>query len=238
MQRPYDSWMTRSDALDRGRRVELGLTVLGCALVVAALVIIWIARLTATRDLYVSEMGASGEPSAAWFRVALLLVVAGGSLVAWAGRDIRSRVRILKLWAPAVSLWVACGFFLVASQVTCTPGCPPPIGATFDVQDLVHTVCAVLAFGLSCWAMLQTSFARGHRALAITSLWSAIAVAIIAGAGGLMSLFRFNANFGSRLELVATTIGLGWLVVFGVFVAVERARERPGVEEPLSAVRA
>ncbi len=36
----------------------------GCLLVAAALAIIWAARLTVTRDLYVSELGAEGEPTA------------------------------------------------------------------------------------------------------------------------------------------------------------------------------
>ena len=35
----------------------------GCLLVAAALAVIWGARLTVTRDLYVSELGAEGEPT-------------------------------------------------------------------------------------------------------------------------------------------------------------------------------
>lgn len=195
----------------------------GCLLVAAALAIIWGARLTVTRDLYVSELGAEGEPTAVWFEAALLLIVAGGSAIGWAGRRVRSSVSVLRAWTPAISLWIGCAFFLFASQVTCTSGCPLPYGSTFTWQDFLHTLAAVLAFAAACWAMLQTSFAREHRLLAGLSLATGILVAVIAGTGGLFSLFRFQAAFGSRLEFVATTIAIGWLIVFGVVTAV-RAR--------------
>ena len=206
------------------RRAELGASIVGCVLVIAALAIIWGARLTVPRELYVSELGAQGMPTAGWFEVALLLVVAGGSAIAWAGRRVRSRVRVLSAWAPAVSLWVACGLFLFASQVTCTPGCPIPFGDSFVLQDFLHTLAAVLAFAAACWAMLQASFAQNHRVLAIFSRATGIAVAVIAGTGGLFSLFRFQQALGSRLEFVATTLAIAWLVVFGAVLAARALR--------------
>lgn len=199
--------------------VQLAMTLIGCLCVALALAIILVARSTVARDAYVSEMGAAGQPTARWFEAALLLIVVGGSLLAWAGRGIRSRVPVLRAWTPAISLWIGCGFFLVASQVPCTTGCPLPIGAAFTWEDLIHTVVAVLAFAAACWAMLQTAFARGFRVLATLSLVAAISVAIISGIGGLLSLLQFQANFGSRLELVATAIALAWLVTFGVVLA-------------------
>ncbi|HWR86332.1 MAG TPA: DUF998 domain-containing protein [Rhodoglobus sp.] len=200
------------------RVAELLAAVAGSLSVVTALAIIWGARLTIPRDLYVSELGAQGMPTAEWFRVALLLIVAGGSLVAWAGRGIRSRVRVLDAWTPSVSLWVGSALFLFASQVTCTPGCPVPYGPDFVWQDFWHTTAAVLAFAAACWAMLQSAFARGHRVLAVISAASGISVAVIAGAGGLMSVFRWQAEFGSRLEFVATTMAIGWLVLLGATI--------------------
>lgn len=183
------------------------------------------------REMYVSELGAVGEPTAEWFRAALLLIVIGGSLVAWAGRGVRTVAPILRAWTPAISLWIGCAFFLVASQVTCTAGCPLPVGASFTWQDLVHTSVAVLAFAAACWAMLQTSFSRGHLALARFSLGSGIAVALVAGTGGILSLARFGTNVGSVLELVATTIAIGWLAVFGVAVAVRDGSATHELEE-------
>lgn len=207
--------LTRASA----RRLELAATLFGSALVLGALVIIWIARISQGRDLYVSELGARVEPTAGWFEAALLLIVAGGSLIAFVGRDLRSRLAGLRRWTPAISLWIGCSFFFVASQVPCTQGCPLPAGATFSWQGLVHTSVAVLAFACACIAMLQCAFVRGHRALAWISLSCGILVAVIAGAGGILSLLRFQANFGSRLELIATTIALGWLFMLGMMLA-------------------
>lgn len=206
------------------RRIEFASAVLGCLAVIAALAIIWGARLTVPRDLYVSELGAVGEPTADWFRVALLLIVLGGSLIAWSGRGIRSTAPVLRLWAPAVSLWIGCAFFLFASQVTCTKGCPLPYGPTFNLQDFLHTLAAVLAFAFACWAMLQTSFAREHKVLSRLSLVASLSVAVIAGTGGLLSLFKFQQGFGSRLEFIATTIAIAWVVMFGAVLAVRALR--------------
>ncbi|NYF08890.1 hypothetical protein HDC94_000046 [Leifsonia sp. AK011] len=206
------------------RWAEFAAAVIGSAAVSVALTIIWVARATVPRELYVSELGAEGEPTAAAFEVALLLIVFGGSTVAWAGRRVRSSVRVLAAWTPAVSLWIGCAFFLFASQVTCTSGCPLPYGPSFTWQDFSHTLAAVIAFAAACWAMLQTSFARESRVLARLSLATAVLVAVIAGTGGLFSLFRFQVALGSRMEFVATTIAIAWLVVFGVVLAVRAAQ--------------
>lgn len=209
------------------RRAELLASLGGCVLVVIALAIIWAARLTIPRALYVSELGAEGMPTAAWFEAALLLIVAGGVAIGWAGRRVRSKARVLRAWTPAVSLWAACALFLFASQVTCTWGCPLPYGPTFNLQDFLHTLAAVLAFAAACWAMLQSSFAQNHRVLAVFSRVTGIAVAVIAGTGGLFSLFRFQVEFGAQLEFVATTLAIAWLVVFGAVLAARLATHQP-----------
>lgn len=206
------------------RKVEFAAAAGGSILVLAALAIIWGARLTIPRELYVSELGAEGMATALMFEVALLLIVAGGSAVAWAGRGIRSSIRVLGAWTPAVSLWAGCALFLFASQVTCTSGCPLPYGSTFNWQDFLHTLAAVLAFGAACWAMLQTSFARSHPLLAGLSMATGILVAVIAGTGGLFSLFRFQVELGSRMEFVATTIAIAWLAIVGAVLAARALR--------------
>jgi heme A synthase len=151
--------------------------------------------------------------------------VAGGSLIAFAGRDVRSRIRFLALWTPAVSLWISCGFFFAASQVTCTYTCPVPYGATFDWQDFGHTLFATCAFIVACWAMLQAAFAQGHRVLALFSLVMGAAVGAIAAVGGILALARFQVGFGSRLELVATSLAIAWVAVYGVVIAARRMRD-------------
>lgn len=212
------------------------LAAIGVLSVGAALSIIWAIRFTVPRDLYVSELGAQGMPTAGRFQVALVLIVIGGVAIGWAGRAIRSRPRILNLWSPSLTLFVASGFFLIASQVTCTPGCPVPYGPGFTWPDFVHTTAAVIAFAAACWTIFQCAFAVGHPALRGFSLFASIAVAVIAGAGGLMSLLNWNANLGSRLELVATTIGLAWILVFGLVLLVSSHGREEFVREDHEAV--
>jgi hypothetical protein len=207
--------------------VNRALAAIGILCITGALAIIWLARLSVPRDLYVSELGAQGMSTAQAFQVALVLIVIGGVAIGWAGRAIRSRPRILSLWSPSMTLFTASALFLVASQVTCTPGCPVPYGPAFTWPDFVHTTAAVIAFAAACWTILQCAFAVGHRALRAFSLVASIAVAVIAGAGGLMSLLNWNANFGSRLELVATTIGLAWILVFGLVLFLAPHRSVP-----------
>jgi len=204
--------------------VDAAIAILGCVATAAALVLIWGARATVPHPLYVSELGAEGMPTRYWFMAALLCLVLAGLAIGWAGRHVRADVPILSLWTPAVSLWVSSGFFLVASQVTCTSGCPVPYGPAFDWQDLVHVVCAVVAFASACWGMLQSAFARQHRALAILSAVCCGTVATVAGAGGLMSLLRFQTEAGAWCEFAATTIAVLWCGVFGGSTARQRLR--------------
>ncbi len=195
----------------------------GTVFVLASLAIIWTLRLGVPRELYVSELGADGEPTAVWFERALLLLVAGGFAVAWVGRRIRSRAPGLSWWPPSVSLAIASGLFLVASQVTCTSGCPvPQFGPGLSWQDLGHVSAATLAFAFAAWTMLQCAFAVGHRAIRRFSLVAALSVALIAATGGLMSVVDFYAWFGSRLEFVATTLGIAWVAIYGIALSFER----------------
>lgn len=197
--------------------------VLGTLLVLASLAIIWMLRLGVPRELYVSELGADGEPTAAGFEQALLLLVAGGLAIAWAGRRIRSQAPVWRWWRPSVSLVATSVLFFIASQVPCTSGCPVPrFGPDLSWQDLGHVSAATLAFAFAAWAMLQCAFAVGHRAIRRFSFVAAIAVAVIAATGGLMSVFDFYAWFGSRLEFVATTLGIAWVAVYGIALAAER----------------
>ncbi len=211
--------MSRRDSLD------VAAALAGSALISAALVLIWVARVEfGGTQVYVSELGGTGASTAHQFEIALLLVVAGGALVAFAGRDVRSRVRLLAFWAPSVSIWIACGFFLVASQVTCRAYCPVPTVSPFDFQDFTHITCAVLAFAAGCLAMLQTAFAVGHRVLAGFSLAIAVAVAVVAGLGGILSLARFDTEVGGYAEFTATTLAILWVIVYGVSIAASIVR--------------
>ncbi|MCI1019111.1 DUF998 domain-containing protein [Microbacterium sp. C5A9] len=206
---------------------------IGSVLVGVALALIWLARLSTDRVLYVSGLGADGEPTAGAFEIALVLLALGGFCVAAAARGLRATAPVLRAWTPALSIVIASALFLLASQVPCTAGCPLPVGDTFSWQDLVHTTAAVLAFALAAVAMLQTSFVDGRRVLRTLSLGAGISTAVVAAAGGLLSLLRFRTDVGSILELVATTIGMGWLMILGFAIshasALDAAQEQHGV---------
>ncbi|MHA6693209.1 DUF998 domain-containing protein [Homoserinimonas sp. A520] len=209
----------RDPSVAVARRLDSVAAAVGCALVLTALSIIWAARLSIGRDVYVSVMGATGMPTAGWFQFALVLVALGGGLIAFAARDIRVSPPVLRWWPPAVSLGLASFFFFLASQVTCTPGCPLPYGPEFTWPDFTHTTSAILAFALACWAMLQLTRVSGRRMMAALSLCCGVAVALIAGAGGLMSLANWEVGLGSRFEFAAATIAILWLVSLGVVIA-------------------
>lgn len=218
-------------------RLDVALARTGVVLVVFALFIIWGARLSVARNVYVSELGAAGEPTAEWFRAALLLIVIGGAFIAWTGRHIRTTIRFLRAVSPAMTLWTCCALFLVASQVTCTQGCPIPYGPSFTWQDFIHTTIAVLAFAASCVAMLQVSFAEGQRTLRSLSLACSVTIAVVAGTGGILALVHVSVNVGSALELLATTVALAWLAAFGIAVgapsAVKKRQQAVGKPDEL-----
>lgn len=193
-----------------------------CAL--AGLLLVWAARLWLGQPVYVSELGAEGAPTAPVLAVALLLVAVGGGAVAWAARGLRSRAPLVGRWAPALTLAVSSGAFALASQVTCTAGCPVPLGATFTWQDLAHVVIASLGFAAACVAMVQTAFTAVPRWLALVSFGAAASVVLVAGAGGLLALLRVPGYVGGTLEHVAASLALSWLAVLGVALALQ---ERP-----------
>lgn len=192
----------------------------GAFATLAGLALLLAARISINRFIYVSEMGAVGEPTAGVFQIALLLVAVGAILVAVNATHLRARARILALWTPAFSLLVGGAAFIVASQVTCTSRCPLPVGDSFTWQDFIHTVTAVIGFAAACTAMIQLASVRDHPGLARLSLWSAVTVAVVAGIGGILSLARFAVVVGGLMEFAATTIALLWLVIFAVSLAL------------------
>lgn len=200
-------------------RLRSAVALVGCLSAALGLALVWLARSRVDRPVYVSELGADGEPTAALFEAALLLVVVAGACVAWAGRGVRSALLGLRAWTVSTSVGAAAGLFLVASQVPCTAGCPLPVGPAATAQDAVHTGAAVVAFAAACVAMLQAASASAGRALRLLSVACGGAVALIAATGGILSLVGVATAVGGVLELVATSIAVSWLIVFGATTA-------------------
>jgi hypothetical protein len=198
----------------------LGLAV-AALLTAAGLAIIWSARLSADRYLYVSELGAEAEPTAQVFRLGLTSIAVSAALVAVCMPRLSPRGRLFSAIPAAAVLGVSALAFGVASQVTCTRYCPLPVGDAFTWQDLIHTVCAVIGFVGASFVMLQVATDTRFRRLARFSAAAAVSVAVIAGIGGLLSLLQFGTRFGGILELVATTIALLWLIGLAVLLSID-----------------
>lgn len=199
----------------RASRADRVVGVLAVLALVAGTVIIGTQRARYERFLYISELGAVYMRSEEWFRWGFVLVVVGIALVAWVVRDVRSRGRVLDRWRPAVSLLLSAAWFLVASQVNCTDGCPAPFTRDSTPRDTVHIVAAVLGFAAGAWAMVQLATAADRWMRRISAV-GGVLVATIAATGGLISLARGNTDVGSTMEYVAAAIGVAWLVILTV----------------------
>ncbi len=184
------------------------------ALLLAGVIIV-VQRTRYDRFLYVSELGAQGSRSEEMFRWAFVSAVMGIALLSWILRDVQPRGLLLSLWRPALTLAVSAGCFLVASQVTCSRGCPMPFTSAAEPRDGVHIIAAVLGFAAGALAMLQLA-TTADRLMRRISVVSGLLVATIAGTGGLLSLARVNTEVGSSLEFLATGIGLAWLITITV----------------------
>lgn len=199
------------------RQVRRLLLATGTLCVLGGLAVIWAARLTVPYPVYVSELGALGAPTAGAFAVALLLIAAGGLAIAIASGHVRSSAPLLGRWAPALTLGFASICFVLASQVTCSAYCPVPlVNPKSTPQDLIHTVSAVLGFAAACFAMLQVGFSRGLPRVSRLSRLSCAAVAVITIVGGLLAIVRVGSDVGAWLELVGTTVAVGWIAVYAV----------------------
>ncbi|MGY3127039.1 protein-S-isoprenylcysteine O-methyltransferase Ste14 [Agrococcus sp. UYP33] len=210
----------------RPRIADAAVAVLAAACLVAGAVVIGVARVVLDRYLYISELGALTMPTAELFQVGFLLVAAGIVLVGVVVRDVRTRLPVLRRWAPAASLVTAGGLFLVAAAVPCSLGCPSLLTDGAQWRDWVHIAAAVLAFAAGCVAMLQFATA-GDRWVARLSAVSGIAVGVISATGGIISLARGNTDIGSTLEYVAAGLGVVWMLAMVIVHTVPTRAGRP-----------
>lgn len=201
--------------LQRLRPIDALLVLLASGSLVVGAAVIVHARVAAGRFLYISELGALSMPTAATFQVGFVLVIAGILLVAVVLRDVRTRLPLLRRWAPAAALVAAGGLFLVAAAVPCSLGCPSLLTDGAQWRDWVHIAAAVLGFAAGCVAMLQFATA-GDRWVARLSIVGGVAVASIAATGGIISLARGNTDIGSTLEYIAAGIGVVWLLAMAI----------------------
>lgn len=173
------------------------------------------------RDVYVSGLGAPDSPVAAVFNVTLLTVGACGLLLAAGVTAIRGRAdRLGRILGAAIALAGVC--FVIASQVTCTAGCPLPGSPTFAVADAVHVTFAVVGFAAGCGAILLAALRASSAAVRWMSMLCGVTVGVVALAGALIALTRIGLVLGPTMEFAATTIALVWCGWFGLHTAWSR----------------
>lgn len=202
--------------------VGIILSVLGAALAVVALIVFWLLRAQAGRAVYVSELGADLAPGRSGFAIALGMVAIAGILLGVGRFTSEGRSALL----IAGALVVAGLGFAIATAFPCTAGCPVPGTAAHTVRDTVHITAAIIGFVLVCVAMLVQAATGPERWERRVAMVCAIAVAVIAGAGGLLALAGWGTAVGATCEFIATTIAIIWCASLAL-----RFRRRAGSEE-------
>lgn len=197
------------------------------AFVSAAL--IWLCRLLDPGVQYVSQLGATGMPTAPLFNLALLLLAVAAMLVDRA--LVVNGAGYIVGWPVATTLLI-CGLcFGVASVVTCSPGCPVPFTTGARPQDLVHISFAVLGFVLAIVAMGQVAALRRRPWMRTGSIVTLVAVGVTSFTGAMLSLFRGDTVLGGNLEFTAATLAIAWFGIFGLQVASDQ-RSLPARAHP------
>jgi len=201
----------------------------GAAAAFASAALIWLSRSWEPTIQYVSQLGATGMPTAPVFNTALLLLAVAAVLVDRAATA--SRTTYVAGWPVAFTLLICGMCFGLASVVTCSRGCPVPFTPGALPQDTIHIAAAVLGFVLAIVAMGQVALLRRRPWMRATSLVILVAVGVTAFAGAMIALFRGDTGLGGNLEFTAATLAIVWFGVFALQIAGdERAsRERDEV---------
>lgn len=220
LERPVDADSGRTGA--RPARLAL----FGAIAAFASAALIWICRAGDPSVHYVSQLGATGMPTAPLFNLALLLLAVAAVLVDRA--TIARGAGYVVGWPVATTLLV-CGLcFGVASVITCSPGCPVPFTPGALVQDFVHISFAVLGFVLAIVAMGQVAALRRRPWMRAASIVTLVAVGATSLTGAMIALFKGDTVLGGNLEFTAATLAITWFGVFGLQVAADhRTSRRP-----------
>jgi hypothetical membrane protein len=213
---------------ERSRRV-VGLATIGGSLAFVSAGLIWLSRIGDPSVQYVSQLGATGMPTAPLFNSALLLLGIAAVLVDRA--LLHGSNPYVAGWPVSATLVVCGACFALASVVTCSPGCPVPFTPGALPQDLIHISAAVLGFVLAIVAMAQVALLRRRPWMRATSLATLAAVGLSSFSGAMLALFRGDTVLGGNLEFTAATLAIAWFGIFGMHVAVDhRVIPSPGAE--------
>ncbi|MEV7756228.1 DUF998 domain-containing protein [Microbacterium sp. NPDC089180] len=198
----------------------------GAAAAFVSAALIWVCRLWDPSVHYVSQLGATGMPTAPVFNLALLLLAVAAVLVDRALHRIPDGA--YRVGWPIATTLLLCGLcFGVASAVTCSPGCPVPFTPGALPQDLVHITFAVIGFLLAIVAMGQVALVRRRPWMRGASVFILVAVGATSLTGAMLALFRGDTVLGGNLEFTAATLAIAWFGVFGSQIASELRKSTP-----------
>lgn len=171
---------------------------------------------------YLSELGATGQPGAGPYRLAVLSVAVAAALVALAWRLRAPRV------AAGGYLALSAAMFVVSASVPCAAGCPIPVrDGLSTLPNFVHFSVSAAAFGLAIAAMLAVGWADVDPALRRLSAAAARAAMVLYGiVSGLMLVFGHGLANG-LVEKALAVLCLAWLAWAAV-----RLCQRPAAESP------
>lgn len=213
----------------RSRPVEArSFAIAGGAAAFVSAGLIWVCRLWDPSVHYVSQLGATGMPTAPVFNLALFLLAIAAVFVDRAMRTGGDRFRVG--WSVASTLLVCGMCFGVASVITCSPGCPVPFTPGALPQDLVHITFAVLGFVLAIVAMGQVAAVRRRPWMRAASVFTLVSVGITSLTGAMIALFRGDTSLGGNLEFAAATLAIAWFGILGLQVAIDARRLLPHTE--------
>ncbi len=160
---------------------------------------------------YLSQLGATGEPGAGLYRLAVLCVAGAAASMALAWR-----LRSPGLGAAGLLAGSAVSF-VVSAGVPCAPGCPIPIrdGLT-TLTNFVHFSVSGAAFALAVGAM--TSVAAYYRDPVLRRM-SAVASRLATILYGILSalvLLIGHSVVNGAVERLLAAVAVGWLVASGL----------------------
>ncbi len=208
--RASESWSAKAPSAARFRQIRLVVT-LALAFLTAFLALLLLAWRRAGSpgiDVYLSQLGASGQPGAGPYRLAVLCVGGATALVAVAWR----------LRAPAVGaagfLGLSAAMFVVSASVPCAPGCPIPVrDGLSTLPNLVHFSVSGAAFALAVAAMSSVGAADVDPALRRRSdLAARIAMVLYGVLAALMLAFGHGLANGI-VERFLAVLSLAWLTM-------------------------
>lgn len=173
----------------------------------ALLVLAWRRAGSPGLDGYLSQLGASAQPGAGAYRLAVLCIAGAAALVGLAWR--------LQLPGLGVAgmLWVCSGLFVISAAVPCAAGCPIPLhDGIGTLPNFVHFAVSGGAFAAAIAAMVLAGRAPSDRLLGQVSTAAARAASVAFGALAVLMLVLGHGIAGGLAERMLATICLGWLV--------------------------